>query len=446
MVIGGSAKVDLPSWNPRDMEFQAVRLMARDAVLAAFHVPPSRVGLPTANYATQAQQMRTYWEALRGDAALIDEQLTCLAVRWGADDSIFHDFSAVEALQDSRDARLKRVSAWVSLGATPAAAAAYEGFDDAPVGDQEEEEPDEEVSEPERSALRAVFGTVGSLALVPQRAAWSAPLALAPVEEEARAELWRFFIEEVHAPSEREIHRAAARYLTEARGRIAARLLAESERGIRRDFADELTERILGEIEERTELDKAIRSSLRRALTRALQATVQQVGPSLSVDPSRIDAIVDAELGNQLRGLTTELMATTREAVREIVTDELAKGGTVNDMQARIQTATAFGPARALLIGRTESTRSMNAGAQQALAEAERNGVSVRKGWLSARDTHVRDAHMLLDGQVVGVAEAFVIPGGEYAGATARYPGDFSTAALVCNCRCTITPVLGKAP
>jgi hypothetical protein len=116
------------------MEFVGQRTYTRDSILAAFGVPPTRVGLPSANYATAQEQSKIYWRQLQGIAALIDDALTELALGWGAY-RVAHDFSSVDALQESRDARLNRVASWTMLGASPSDAAAYEGFQDAPLSD-----------------------------------------------------------------------------------------------------------------------------------------------------------------------------------------------------------------------------------------------------------------------------------------------------------------------
>ena len=62
LIMGGAADYKPLTWSPKDMEFQALRRHVREAVLAASGVPPSRVSLPTANYA-QAKEME----------ALVDE-------------------------------------------------------------------------------------------------------------------------------------------------------------------------------------------------------------------------------------------------------------------------------------------------------------------------------------------------------------------------------------
>ena len=118
--------------SPREMEFGKLTTDVRDETWAVFGVPPSVIGGPGANYGTARQEARTYWERLSSIGRLFDDEFSRLTgdprVR------IEHDFTDVEALQSSRTERQQRASVWVqSFGSTPAEAAAYEGFDDAPI-------------------------------------------------------------------------------------------------------------------------------------------------------------------------------------------------------------------------------------------------------------------------------------------------------------------------
>lgn len=134
LVMGGALDYTPVGFSPKDMEFQAVREMTRSAVLACLDVPPTRVGLPSANYATSLQQAKRYWEGISGKCALIASELNRLAAMFPDGDElrVHFDFSGVEALQESRSERVSRVMQWVTMGVPVADAAAYEGFDDLP--------------------------------------------------------------------------------------------------------------------------------------------------------------------------------------------------------------------------------------------------------------------------------------------------------------------------
>lgn len=133
-VIGGASKAEQLSWSMRDLEYLNLRTWARDTVLAVAGIPPSRVGVPAANYATARQQEVSYWTNRIGDAALLDAFLSPIAQRMSGNalDRVSHDFSRVPALQYDRGERLDRVFKWVMLGADPNEAATYELFEGAP--------------------------------------------------------------------------------------------------------------------------------------------------------------------------------------------------------------------------------------------------------------------------------------------------------------------------
>jgi HK97 family phage portal protein len=132
-VVGAEVTATPLSWSPKDIGNQERANALRDEILMLFGVPPTRAGLPSAAYGGARQEARVYWETRRGKAAEFEDALTNALAGPGV--RLEYDFSGVEALQVSYTERLMRVASWVGLGATPAAAAAYEGFDNAPVGD-----------------------------------------------------------------------------------------------------------------------------------------------------------------------------------------------------------------------------------------------------------------------------------------------------------------------
>lgn len=425
LVLGNGVQLDLPTFTPRDLEFGEQRTFTRQGILAAFAVPPARLGLETANYATQTAQMKTYWQCRQADARLIDAAYTRVARMFDPSLTIRHDFSDIEELQESRTSRLDRVVQWVTvLGADPAEAAAYEGFDDAPVSAQ-----------PQPAAEPAPTPTLMFPAVHVARAAF-----VAPTDEAGREAVWRTFLQDVHTPSERALIGAIGKELRAQRGRILTRLSAKAtpSRGLIEDLFAELWP----DIEDQA-LRVAGRRSLEVAIRAAFDAAAVQTGTLLSYDASAAHATLTAGLDM----LSGPVSRTTKAAVLAALEDGLATGATIDEIANRIKLLPAFGPARALAVGRTETTRATNGGANDAYHAALVEGVNVRSQWLSARDGEVRDAHGLLDGQVVRVGERFTVPAESPIGPgrTARYPGDFDLAALVVNCRCTTIPVIEAA-
>lgn len=132
IVLNRALKLDQLSISPRELEFAKLSEEVRNEILAVFGVPPTIIGIPGASYGTARQEARVYWERLGAIARLFDDEFSRLTgdprVR------IEHDFTDVEALQTSRTERQMRASVWVTgFGVSPRAAAAYEGFDDAPI-------------------------------------------------------------------------------------------------------------------------------------------------------------------------------------------------------------------------------------------------------------------------------------------------------------------------
>ena len=65
--------------------------------------------------------------------------------------------------------------------------------------------------------------------------------------------------------------------------------------------------------------------------------------------------------------------------------------------------------------------------------ELSKINMSVRKQWVSAKDSRVRDTHQHLDGEIIELDEKFV----SKSGATALAPKQFGVMSEDANCRCT---------
>lgn len=129
MVLSGQVNVDLLQLSPREMEFQASRTFARESISAVLGVPPSVLGLPTANYALGRQQAVEYWSNQIKRGKRIALLFTRIARLWDDDLHFEHDYTEVEALQSVRDAKLLRVEKHVFLGVPAPIAYAAEGLE-----------------------------------------------------------------------------------------------------------------------------------------------------------------------------------------------------------------------------------------------------------------------------------------------------------------------------
>lgn len=80
----------------------------------------------------------------------------------------------------------------------------------------------------------------------------------------------------------------------------------------------------------------------------------------------------------------------------------------------------------------TESVRDYNTGVTDCGKESGRDGL--KKRWNTQLDWKVRDAHMELEGQTVGIDDLFYV-----ADDCAYAPGGFESPDLNVNCRCFLT-------
>ena len=470
LILGGPAKFDSLQMTPRDLEFSQQREMTRSATLAVFSVPPTRVGLPTANYATAREQAKVYWQTLQSRAAFIDVELTRLAQMFPGSESVrvVHDFSAVEALQESRSDRVLRVRQWYDMGLSLADAAAFEGFEELPEQEFADEldsmdgQPEPEADEAEAENLRGLFGTVEKQvaepapapepALQPEEArsvfaSWyddddededKRREYIIPQTREERVEVWKGYIERLHEPAERKINILMRGFFTKQSKRYASRLRRfYNQKGITKapPTEQELTQ-ILASEKEKAALRQLVLPIFSSLLEQSYQLAIRQMDAGDRVfDPIRLDGAIAAATGQ----MVTDVSETTERAIRKIIIEGLAEGQTTAQVQRRLMDSKAFDAARALMIARTEATRNTNAGALAAFASAADEGVPVQVMWITAGDSEVREAHRELDGVFVPEGEAFSSSGGSPVG-----PGQFGSASEDINCRCNLIPFIDK--
>ena len=165
-VLAGHGVLTPLGWSPREMEGVAQRTWTRDLILAVLGVPPSRVGLPTANYATQHEQMATYWQTLISRLALLEEAYTAIARQFrGPMVTISHDLSLVQPLQPNQTEALGRITAHIGNGMDPLRAYHLEGYSEVGPEFFAKPEPDADETPPKRindalrelSAARAIL-------------------------------------------------------------------------------------------------------------------------------------------------------------------------------------------------------------------------------------------------------------------------------------------------
>ena len=134
----------------------------------------------------------------------------------------------------------------------------------------------------------------------------------------------------------------------------------------------------------------------------------------------------------------TQIQGTTLDLLCRQLAEGMGAGESVEDISRRIATLYDRNIAsRSTLIARTEVIGASNAASYMG---AKSTGLTLRKQWLSSRDSRTRHDHGPgggADGQEVGMDEPFIV-GGEQL----MWPGDTSLGASgkqTVACRCTIT-------
>lgn len=204
------------------------------------------------------------------------------------------------------------------------------------------------------------------------------------------------------------------------------------------DDADRIANAVDGE-----KMEQAVRTSAREALRHFGQGEIDGAGLDISFDmgsPEVVD-FIENRAAQHIRGSVTP---TTRRAIREALREGIDAGESIRDLAKRVRDVFTDATARrSVVIARTETIRASNFGRVAGMQQA---GFS-QKEWLATGGTgsgdesepvgpNVRDTHAALNGQRVGLAQAFTSING-----TANYPGGFGVAAEDINCRCTVIAV-----
>lgn len=113
----------------------------------------------------------------------------------------------------------------------------------------------------------------------------------------------------------------------------------------------------------------------------------------------------------------------------------IIKGEGAQKIAKRIQSVINSNFNKAMLIARTEHTRVENQAKNEVFKGAVKEGISIKKKWISTRDSRVRKSHSFLNGEIVEMEEQFTNG--------LEYPGDPSgDPREVCNCRCTMRAIV----
>jgi hypothetical protein len=166
---------------------------------------------------------------------------------------------------------------------------------------------------------------------------------------------------------------------------------------------------------------------LRPLVERAWQRGGATISGSFDLDEPAVSEALDARV-EELAGQVT---ATTEAVLRsQLLAHGVAEGESVPELRARIQQVfTDLSGYRATMIARTESVGGYNAAAHVAALDAG----ATRKTWLSTDDTRTRRTHRAAQGNSVAMNKRFELT-------ESRWPCDpVAPANQSIQCRCALT-------
>lgn len=179
----------------------------------------------------------------------------------------------------------------------------------------------------------------------------------------------------------------------------------------------------------------------RSLLSRLFAELVRERGEAAAAEIGR-ELILEVTAGriaqfiaDKVKLLVTGTSETTKKALQASLAEAAARQESFAEVAARVREVFDGRRANALTIARTETAGAYNFAAWQAWTQS---GEDLEKEWLSADDPVVRPIHVLLDGQIVPMAEPFSVVLEDGSTARAMYPLGFGIPELDINCRCTI--------
>lgn len=437
----GRAKIfDVWEFVQTGMTVDQLKLLESDAandaeICRALGVPPWLVGIKEGNALSTGSQQdeRIYWQNRVKPLVEFRDRLMTerLCPRFGTGIRMRTDFSGVLALQQPMLNAAQQVVALTGrpvmttnelrkmlglpLIADPSADALYEKPAASPFGLVDQPQPADAPASP--------------VAQDGKPAADAAAKARRMIDGDAVREERRRVAGVNLSRFERKLSRAFADLLDAQRARIVAQLEAQGARGrgVRSIDPEEVFQVSESEHEQ---LVRILTSLIEERGADALAEIAVAAEVTLSSERAAKWVLSQAQRALSL----TE--ATTRQALRETIARSIESGESLSDLIGRVNDMPEFGLARSQTIARTESIGAYNFATRDAW---EQSGVVEEVEWLSARDSAVRPSHDAADGDTAdSIGGVFTV-----GASTLRFPGDpLGDPSEVCNCRCTLLPVL----
>lgn len=414
----------------KDLVVDTLYKMPREAILAAFGVPPVLAGIfEYANYANSKEQTQIFWHNTilplqRVIAGYLNVQLV---PQYGNDLRVRFDTSKIAALREDETAKVTRTTLLVNSGIiTPNEARRDLGREDIDGGDElrghfdsmaidESGEGKSVVDSPSRAHNGVV--TKGD----PRQKLWADHYkAVTSLERSMANAIRKFFDDQL----DRVLERLNSVQINGEMLRVPLRYLAKGD-------AENEADAILNLTEEAQKLKDATDPLVKNAIEKSGQSALRRISAASAFNVSNPKV---ATISTTFHNRSKLINNTTYEAIKRILQRGYDEQLGLREIEKDLRQYYADNSRmRAMRVAQTEMNGIVNGAAEAAWTQ---EGVQ-RKEWVSAMLSTSRQAHMDADGQVVAMDGRFLVDG-----ELLSYPGDQSgSPGNVINCHCAINPV-----
>lgn len=463
VALGGEIQVDPIGLTPADIAAPALQVAAKAAELMTLGCVPVAAGAEASTYASAVLQYRVQSAIDEGLATVFEGHLFRPLIQQFARRAGYPGWMRLTARFDLsqhpgatflRTEALARMEAWRRLGYSTDQAASNEGMSVPPPAEVARLNAAPPPAPPPTPAgSGAPPNAVGEGRTM--ASLFPGPIPRASSDGDPREAAWaaREARRETH---DRALDDAASVHLASERAGYVARALealqAAATNGDRRDFSGKTTygpidlSSILGDLI--AARDRWVQSladpwadSWDAGAADAFLGSVAGEGvdlgsiPMVGFRPGDYDPLVTSA------GYMADYDQT---AVSRLVTDGVDQGLSPTAIAAQLQNLENWSPVRANAVARTESVTSQESGTLRRYQRAAAMGLDVKREWMSDVSAVIwKRHHELMNGQTVGVGEAFIYP----SGATGMGPGLTDVVGERVNCRCaTRAVVANRAP
>lgn len=438
MILDADADYQKLGADISEIAWPQLRSVTEARICMAFKVPPimvgAQVGLERSTYSNTEQAEKHLWrQKIVPDNERVASGFTT-AFADDLPDGVFlkHDYSEIDALQESRNEKFTRASSGASGGwLTVNDARAEVGLPPVDGGDV---------------FLRALMVQAVDALVAPEPVKGQKRLTLDLFEETGKrfhkvfdriARAWeaRFMSEAVEQFAEEKIKMLAI---------LGSKLLGESSEHRKQDSTfDEFAKATAEYIEIHGK--KNWKDAFFALFGGLMLEQAELWGETLGIDMWDFDnPEVQAFIADYAFQFADGLGNVTKEKLRLLVAQAQGEGWSINKLRDELmETYDGWGKVRAQMIAQTETIRSSNAGAVEAYARA---GIEYKQ-WFTAEDARVCPWCAEMHGKIVGVRDNYFNRGevleveADKSSMTFSYE-DVGWPPLHPNCRCTILPVV----